>query len=57
MVGLVSLEHLVMDNGVCLEGVAEIPDRAVHDILVQRPFEKGGEYDTDGEACEAPNEE
>jgi hypothetical protein len=46
-----------MDDGVGVEGVAEIPDRAVHHILVKRPFEKRGEDDAYGEASEAPENE
>ena len=54
---MIRLEHLVMYNCMRLEGVAEIPDWAVHHIPVKCPFEKGGEDDADGDACGAPDEE
>ena len=46
-----------MDDCVGLEGVAEFPDRAVHHILMERPFEERGENDADSEAREAPEDE
>ena len=57
VIGLVRLESAVVDDGVGVESVAEFPDRPVHHVFMKGPFEKRGEDDTDGGACEAPEDE
>jgi hypothetical protein len=54
VVGLVRLEYLMVDDGVRLESVAEIPNRTVHHILMQSPFKERGENHTYRETREAP---
>ena len=50
VVGLIRFEDLMMDDSMRVKRIAKLPDRAVHHILVECPFEKGRENDADGEA-------
>ena len=40
MAGVVRLEDVVMDQGVRLEGVGKLSERAVPDETMHRPFQK-----------------
>ena len=53
---MVGLESLVVDDGVGLEGVAEVADGAVHDVLMEGPFEERIDDDAEGDAYERPEE-
>ena len=46
MIRVVGPEDAMMRQGVGTIGVGEASDRPVHDIAMQRPFEKGGNNDT-----------
>lgn len=54
MVSLIRFKGAVMDDGVRLECVSEFPHWAVHHILMERPFEKRCEHETDENAGKAP---
>jgi hypothetical protein len=55
MVSLVCLEYLMMDHGMSLESVSEIPDRTMHHMFMKRPLEERGKNYADRETREAPN--
>ncbi len=40
VIGVISLEGLMVDDRMSLEGIAESSERLVHDMFVQDPFEK-----------------
>ena len=56
MISVVGFENMVMHDGVRVERVTEIKERAVHEILVQRPFEERGEHDTGGKTDRGPHQ-
>lgn len=40
MVGVIRLEHMMMDDGMRLEGVIKATNHPVHDVAVQSPFKE-----------------
>ena len=57
MVGMISLEHVVVSQRVRPEGMDETAQRPVQDEAVQQPFEERGENDGEAETEGRPEKE